>query len=108
MKDNPKTASVGMLDSLVRLHAAARESLRQALDKAYPAGTRVSYMRSSRQVNPSFGVVTRCAVDNHPYVIIRGDSGKMKTAWIGLESVITKPNSVLDRNDLPNTEKGNQ
>jgi len=80
------------LERLVRQHATARDRLKQALDAAYPSGMRVAFKRSSRQVNPSFGVVVGGAVDNYPYVIIRGDAGKRKAAWISLEAIITKPN----------------
>ena len=83
------------LERLVRQHATARDRLKQALDTAYPAGMQVAFKRSSRQVNPSFGVVVGGAVDNHPYIIIRGDSGKRKAAWISLDAIITMPNATL-------------
>ena len=80
------------LDHFVRLHASARMDLMDALEAAYPEGKQVAFMRSSRQSQPSFGVVVGTAVQNFPYLVIRGDSGKRKVSWISLDDVITKPN----------------
>ena len=85
-------ANEGCLQRLVRQHSESRKQLDDALKLAYPQGMRVVFLSSSVQQNPSFGVVTGTAVDNHPYVLIRGDSGKRQVAWISLDSVLTRPN----------------
>ena len=81
------------LHCLVGRHRAAREALENALNVAYPKGSRIVFVRSYRQTNPSSGTVIGGRVDNYPYVLVRGDSGKRKVAWISLDNIITSPNS---------------
>ena len=89
-----KNAVRARLQGVVGRHKAAREELESALNVAYPEGSRIVFMRASRQTTPSLGTVIGGRVDNHPYVIVRGDSGKRKAAWISLDNIITRPREL--------------
>lgn len=85
-------ANEGCLQRLVRQHVESRKLLEEGLKLAYPEGMQVAFLRSSVQINPSFGVVTGVWVDNHPYVLVKAD-GKKRGAWVSLDMMITRPNT---------------
>lgn len=55
--------------------AEAEGRMREAMDAAYPEGTRVGFRLSARQINLSWGVVVGTMLNEPRYLVVRLDGG---------------------------------
>ncbi len=98
-KTDTKAEQTVPLDSLVGQFFNSKEELYAGLKIAYPEGRRVEFMRSSRQITPSCGVVISHFIAGFPFLNIRPIGGKQRNCYISLTDVITKPNAPDQRRE---------